>query len=106
MHQTLLLPEGVSGMWPGSWISSAAQLTRRQMLRSTSLALGAFVLPASLQALTPEPRAKGVILVMLEGGMSHLDSWDPKPDAPVEIRGEFNTIATSLPGVRICEHMP
>jgi uncharacterized protein (DUF1501 family) len=87
----------------------AVKLTRRQLLRS-SLAMGAFVLPAALggtaQAAPPRRRARGVILVMLEGGMSHLDTWDPKPNAPAEIRGQFGTIATTLPDLRIGEHMP
>jgi uncharacterized protein (DUF1501 family) len=49
---------------------------------------------------------KSVILFWLSGGPSHLDTWDPKPDAPVETRGPFGTIATSVPGVRFCEHLP
>ena len=40
------------------------------------------------------------------GGPSQLDTWDPKPDAPAEIRGSFGTIATKTPGVRISEHFP
>jgi Protein of unknown function (DUF1501) len=52
------------------------------------------------------PRADGCILIFLAGGPSHLDMWDMKPDAPAEIRGEFRPIATSAPGVHICEHMP
>jgi hypothetical protein len=51
-----------------------------------------------------EPRS--VILFWLSGGPSQLDTWDPKPDAPVEIRGPYRTIATSVPGVRFCEHLP
>lgn len=51
-------------------------------------------------------RGNSVILVNLTGGMSHLDSLDPKPDAPAEVRGEFGTIPTTLPGVRVCEHLP
>jgi hypothetical protein len=47
-----------------------------------------------------------VILIWLSGGPSHLDMWDPKPDAPSEIRGPFGSIATKLPGVRVCEHLP
>jgi hypothetical protein len=43
---------------------------------------------------------------MLEGGMSHLESWDPKPNAPAETRGEFAAIATTVTGLRISEHMP
>jgi hypothetical protein len=87
----------------------AVKLTRRELLRS-SLALGAFVLPSALArtalAAPPRRRARGVILVLLEGGMSHLDTWDPKPNAPAEIRGEFGTIKTTVPELRIGEHMP
>jgi hypothetical protein len=49
---------------------------------------------------------KSVILFWLSGGPSHLDMWDPKPAAPREIRGPYDTIATKLPGVRFCEHLP
>ncbi len=83
-------------------------LTRRQLLRS-GLSIGAFVLPAALRGTAPKMprrRARGVILVLLEGGMSHLDTWDPKPNAPAEVRGQFGTIATTLPGLRIGEHLP
>jgi uncharacterized protein (DUF1501 family) len=82
--------------------------SRRQFLRG-GLALGAFVLPASFPpAAAPirPARAGGVIVLLLEGGMSHLESWDPKPAAPREIRGEFAAIATSVPGLRVCEHLP
>jgi uncharacterized protein (DUF1501 family) len=54
----------------------------------------------------PAPRAKSVILVFLPGGLTHHDTLDPKPDAPVEIRGEFKPIDTKAPGVQICEHLP
>lgn len=80
-------------------------LSRRQMLRA-GMGLGAFLLPKAAPAAPPHRKARGVILVLLEGGMSHLDTWDPKPAAPREIRGEFGTIATSLPGVRFGEHLP
>ena len=52
------------------------------------------------------PRAKSCILIWLDGGPSHLDTFDPKPDAPSEVRSPFKDIATSVPGVRICEHLP
>jgi hypothetical protein len=52
------------------------------------------------------PSAKHCILVYLLGGPSHLDMWDPKPRAPAEIRGPFETIATALPGVHFTEHLP
>jgi hypothetical protein len=80
------------------------------MMRS-SLALGAFMLPGAvgMAGAAGRPgrrRAKSTILIMLEGGMSHLESWDPKPKAPVEVRGEFGTIATTVPGLRVSEYMP
>ena len=49
---------------------------------------------------------KAVILIWLSGGPSQLDMWDPKPEASSEIRGPYGTIATKLPGVRFCEHLP
>jgi hypothetical protein len=52
------------------------------------------------------PRAKSVILIFLTGAPSHLDTFDLKPDAPVEVRGEFQSIATATMGYRICEHLP
>jgi uncharacterized protein (DUF1501 family) len=52
------------------------------------------------------PRARSMILVFLTGGLSHLDSFDMKPDAPERIRGEFKPIDTAAPGVRFCEHLP
>ena len=45
-------------------------------------------------------------MVLLIGGPSHIDMYDMKPDAPVEIRGEFKPIKTNVPGIDICEHMP
>ncbi len=50
--------------------------------------------------------ATGVIQIWLSGGPATIDMWDPKPDAPEEIRGEFKPIATAAPGVTIAEHMP
>ena len=52
------------------------------------------------------PKAKSVILVFLTGAPSHHDTFDMKPDAPTEIRGEFNPISTSVPGIQVCEHLP
>ncbi len=50
--------------------------------------------------------AKSVLMVFLQGGPSHVDIWDPKPDAPLNIRGEFKSIRTKIPGTHISEHMP
>ena len=51
-------------------------------------------------------RADHCIVLFLNGGPSHLDMWDMKPESPLEIRGEFEPIASSLPGVPVCEHLP
>jgi hypothetical protein len=51
-------------------------------------------------------RAKSCIVLYCWGGVSHIDTWDPKPAAPVEIRGEFKPIATATPGIFVGEHMP
>jgi hypothetical protein len=51
-------------------------------------------------------QAKSVVIIFLSGGLTQHDSFDPKPDAPAEIRGEFGSIATATPGVAICEHLP
>ena len=49
---------------------------------------------------------KSCILLFYYGGPSHLDTWDLKPNAPLEVRGEFRSAATVVPGLRICEHLP
>jgi hypothetical protein len=53
-----------------------------------------------------EGRARSVIYIFLSGGLAQHESFDMKPDAPLEVRGEFNEIRTSVPGIRICEHLP
>ena len=90
--------------------STEGGFARRELLGLAALgALGASrMLPGHAAAGAPrgEGRADSVILVFLGGGPSHLDMWDMKPDAPAEIRGEFRPIATSVPGVQLCEHLP
>src|SRR5476649_17449 len=54
----------------------------------------------------PRGAAKSVILFNLLGGPSQMDMFDLKPDAPVEVRGEFQPIGTSVPGLQVCEHLP
>src|ERR1700674_5222488 len=51
-------------------------------------------------------RARSCILIYLLGGPPHLDMWDLKPDAPAEIRGPFKPIASKVPGLLVCEHLP
>src|SRR5262249_22233110 len=84
-------------------------LSRRSWLRIGGLALGGLSLPEILRAQAANgvrKQAKGVIMVLLPGGPTHLDMYDLKPDAPAEIRGEFRPIATNVPGIEICELMP
>ena len=59
-----------------------------------------------LQAATTGASKKSVILFWLSGGPSHLDMWDPKPEAPIEIRGPYGVTPTKLPGVNFSEHLP
>jgi uncharacterized protein (DUF1501 family) len=87
-------------------------VTRRDFLRLGAVGTLGLTLPALLQAQeTPrqnrrEPRARSVILVYLGGGLSHHDSFDPKPDAPEEIRGIYRPIPTNVPGTQIGELLP
>lgn len=82
--------------------------TRREILQSTVAAAGLTV-PTVLQMqaeATLPISAKRCIVVYCWGGISHYESWDPKPDALSEIRGEFTTIETNVPGIRFSEHLP
>jgi hypothetical protein len=54
----------------------------------------------------PRPQTQSCILIWLDGGPSHLDTFDPKPEAPSEVRSPFKAIPTSIPGVHVCEHLP
>ncbi|MBC8352971.1 MAG: DUF1501 domain-containing protein [Planctomycetes bacterium] len=89
------------------------RLSRRRML-ATSATLGGLTLPSFLQLqdstkraeAASQGRAKSCIIIYAWGGMSHHETWDPKPDAPAEFRGEFNPISTATPGIQIGEHMP
>ncbi|MBI2827589.1 MAG: DUF1501 domain-containing protein [Planctomycetia bacterium] len=68
----------------------------------------ALALRSAAAATAPSPHAdkKAVLLFWLSGGPSHIDMWDPKPDAPNEIRGPYRPIATRVPGIQVCEHLP
>ena len=103
---------------PGTWLADPAHFSRPsrrevlyagwvgglglslgQLLQAEGNAAGAAVSRAA-------PKAKSVIHIYLSGGFPHMDSFDPKPDSPVEYRGDvLGTIATSLPGVRFSAHM-
>ena len=82
--------------------------SRRALLRS-SVGLTGLTLPTLFQLRAGAriaPRAKRCIVIYLWGGISHFESWDPKPQAPSELRGEFATIATATPGIFYSEHIP
>ncbi len=84
-------------------------ISRRDFLKIGGLALGGLSLPQILAAEEQSKTGlshKAVIMVFLAGGPPHQDMVDLKPEAPVEIRGEFKPIPTNVPGVEICEHMP
>jgi len=90
--------------------SDCRGLSRRTFLRVGGLATLGLSLDSylRLQANTParDRRSMSCILLWMQGGPSHHDTFDPKPEAPAEVRGEFKTIPTTLPGVHIAEHMP
>lgn len=87
-------------------------IQRRQFLVASSLGFAGlkFGQPVSAAPKTPAApltgKAKSTILFFLCGGASHMDMWDLKPNAPSEYRGPFSPIATSAPGVQLCEHLP
>ena len=82
-------------------------LSRRSFLRIGALGMGGLSLPRLLRAEAQQgTSSKSVIMVYLTGGLAHQDSFDLKPDAPQEVRGEFNPIDTAVPGIRICELLP
>ncbi len=83
--------------------------SRRSCLRIGGLGLGGLALSEILRAESQSGHknpAKGIIMLLLPGGPSHVDLFDLKPEAPPEIRGEFQPIATNVPGIDICELMP
>jgi hypothetical protein len=85
-------------------------VTRRDVLRVGSLTALGLSLPDFLRARARVQAAASkevsCILIWLQGGISHIDSFDPKPDAPAEIRGEFGVIDTNVAGIRVCDTLP
>ena len=83
-------------------------ISRRRVLKVGALGAG-LSLSDFLRASAAEGKAdsgRSAILVFLGGGPSHQDTFDMKPNAPVEYRGQFSPISTAVPGIQICEHMP
>ncbi len=91
-------------------ITFRSRLDRRSFLMAGGLCVGGLTCADVLRARARQPGSptwgKAVIMVYLNGGPSHIDMYDPKPDAPAEYRGEFQSIQTNVTGVRISEHLP
>ncbi|MGH9673885.1 MAG: DUF1501 domain-containing protein [Bryobacteraceae bacterium] len=82
-------------------------ISRRRLLQIGSLGYLGLSLPDWQRARAATvPADTSCIFIWLDGGPSHLDTFDPKPDAPSEVRGKFNSIPTSVSGLHICEHLP
>jgi hypothetical protein len=95
---------------PHAW---GSLVNRRDLLRVGSLSLAASLWPDGWRSATAKPahhvesaKARSVILLWMAGGVTHIDSFDPKPDAPETIRGTLRAIATNVPAVRFCESLP
>jgi uncharacterized protein (DUF1501 family) len=102
---------------PGRPVRTCEGVSRRELMRIGGAGLIGLSLPdfLAMQARAASPaktesktsgRAKSVLLVFLQGGPSHIDIWDPKPDAPSNIRGEFKAIKTKVDGIQVSETMP
>ena len=92
-----------------SSVSSGLPLSRRGFVQtgfSATLGLSLAVALPKANASTSPRKAKSVVIVYLTGAASHIDTFDMKPDAPPEIRGQFKPISTPVPGLQICEHLP
>ena len=85
-------------------------ISRRSFLRAGGLALGGLALSDFLrlkaEGAVGEGRGKSIIMICLGGGPSHVDTYDMKPEAPAEFRGEFRPIKTNVPGMTLCELLP
>src|SRR5262245_13078857 len=85
-------------------------ISRRGFLKIGALGVGltlADLLRARAEGGTAaQTRNKAAIMIYLGGGPSHIDTYDLKPEAPAEMRGEFKPIDTNVPGIQICEHLP
>jgi hypothetical protein len=94
---------------PGSSTRFCDGVSRRNFLRIGALGMGGLTLPQFLRAEAASgarSKTKSVIMIYLPGGPPHQDTFDLKPDAPSEVRGEFSPIGTNVPGIQICEHLP
>lgn len=104
-------PQGAVDGWGVSLGKPADGYTKRRLLTRgvgaiLSGILGRFLAPCLATTSTIPSRAKSVILIFNGGAPSHIDLWDPKPNAPSETRGPFSTIRTSVPGIHVSELLP
>jgi uncharacterized protein (DUF1501 family) len=83
-------------------------ISRRNVLKVGALGIGGLTLPGLMraEAAAGKKSHKAVIMVYLTGGLAHQDTFDLKPHAPAEVKGEFKPIPTNVPGVQFCEHLP
>src|SRR5262245_50527112 len=88
------------------------ELSRRSFLKVGTLSLGGLALPQLFQHKAAAAKAgrstsdTAVILIWLDGGPTHMETYDPKPDAPAEYRGPLKPLSTNVPGIQINELMP
>src|SRR5262245_66616946 len=85
--------------------------SRRQLLQVGGISVLGLGLPELLRASAPQAAvhkgtARSCIFIVQYGGASHIDSLDPKPDAPDKISGPYKPIASRVPGIQVCEHLP
>jgi hypothetical protein len=96
----------------GPYLCACDGWSRRDLLQVggiSALGLSPTEIDGSVHAASSQvgfDRARACLLIYLFGGPSHIDIWDMKPDAPEGVRGEFRPVATNVPGIRICEHLP
>src|SRR5437870_4804452 len=91
--------------------NSTHHVNRREFVRvgalgTLGLSLPGYLRRAAAGEVRSGARAKSAIVIFLGGGPTHLDTFDMKPNAPAELRGEFNPVDTNVPGIRISEHLP
>lgn len=95
--------------WYGKSAEGLVIKSRRNFLKAGMAGVAGLTLPTLLQARAASQTAgnrKSCILLWMTGGPSQIDTWDPKPDRPLQNRGPFDVISTRLPGVQVCEHLP
>src|SRR4051812_49441040 len=99
-------------MRPDDLLGAGQFATRRRFLQVGYSGLVGLGLPGILAArdasvtARPSGRARSVVVILLSGGLGQHDSFDMKPEAPDGMRGEFKPVATAVPGVHFCEHLP